>query len=76
MAIFKNKILHDLVCQNCNNLQLNGISSINTNQSIEILSHQKLVEILNNFEQKKCTNCNTKGKWIVSKIFIVESLKE
>ncbi|HBK71693.1 MAG TPA: hypothetical protein DDZ39_08595 [Flavobacteriaceae bacterium] len=69
--MYSNKILHDLVCINCKEVFLNGITSLETKNSIEVLSHQKLVVKLDNFQEHKCEKCKTIGKWIVSKIFLI-----
>jgi hypothetical protein len=73
--MYINKILHDLSCQNCNDIQLNGISTVNSDLNIENYSHQELVVILNNFSKLKCEKCKQEGKWVVSKIFLAENKK-
>ena len=71
--MYINKILHDLSCQNCTEVQLNGISTVDTNDDIENYTHQELVEVLSGFHDLKCEKCQEKGKWIVSKIFLAQT---
>jgi len=73
--MYLNKILHDLVCMNCNEVQLNGISTVKTENDLSRHSHQELVAILDNFKEVQCEKCNATGKWIVSKIFLLDTNK-
>lgn len=61
-------IIYDLACRNCKSLRPTGISILQSDEDIEYLSREELIEEMDNFQNIQCANCGEYGNWLVLKI--------
>jgi len=71
--MYYNQIKYELACRYCKTMRPTGITMLKSDEYIEHLTREELIEEMDNFQQIQCENCGKYGYWLVLRIYLNEN---
>ncbi len=65
-----NFINYELACRNCRTIRIPTMAYFETEEKLEYMSREELIDKMNNFEHIQCKHCGKYGNWILLKIYL------